>query len=223
MKDFDLLNIKCPHCGGQVEYKTYASINSKSDPELKEQLLSGQLFRYECPHCHEKGYLGFPFLYHDPVNHILIQYTSPEKRDETLKTFISNIAKAKEILGNEFDKYRYRLVDEFGLLCEKISCFDNGLDDRVLEITKILVGYILEQRNQINDDERLYLYDAGDHLRADIINQNVKTMKQIKINKEIYNVAKRDYSQYFDEEKTKFAIINEEWAATLLNKISKKN
>ena len=221
MKDYEILKIKCPECGQEIEFKTYSSINSKNDAELKEQLLSGALFRYECPHCGAKGYLGFPFLYHDPVNHVLIQYTSPDKADEMLRTFVNNINKAREILGNEFEKYRYRVVDEFGLLCEKIDCIDKGLDDRILEITKILVGLILERSGQINDEEKLYLYSAGDHLRADIINQNKKTMRQIKINKEVYEAAKRDYLSKIDDEKTKIGIINESWAATLLNNAHK--
>ena len=222
MKEPEIIKIKCPHCNEEIEYKTYASINSKTDPELKEMLLSGALFKYECPHCHQSGFLGFPFLYHDPINHILIQYTSKDKMDETLSSFVNNVNKARQILGNEFNKYRYRICDDFGGLVEKIDCFEKGLDDRVLEITKILVGLILEKRNQITDDDKLFLYKVNDGLRADIVNQNSKTMKQIRIREEIYNATQKTYEPYFDEKKTRYAIINEDWAATLLNRINKE-
>ena len=41
--------IKCPDCGAEGEFTIWQSINTKLNPQAKEDLLSGKLFAYTCP------------------------------------------------------------------------------------------------------------------------------------------------------------------------------
>ena len=64
--------MKCPNCGKAFEVEAVAAINTERYPELKERLLSGELFLRECPHCGARTLAKFPLLYHDPAEKLMI-------------------------------------------------------------------------------------------------------------------------------------------------------
>jgi len=112
------MNILCNSCLRTSEAEAYPSINASTRPELKEKLLSGELFLWECPHCGERQLIKYPLVYIDPAEHILICLSSVPLAIEDLQ-------------GNTG-----RLVGEVGELIEKIKIFDAGLDDVAIEMCK---------------------------------------------------------------------------------------
>ena len=210
--------IKCPNCGNPITINAYTSINVKLEPELREKVLSGKIFEYTCEHCYHHGHMGYPFLYHDPNNKFLIQYSAPQDAQKHLETFKNNYKNVKNVIPN-LDEYRYRVVDQFALLGEKIEAFEHGLDDRILEITKILVGTMLEKQNHINENERIYLYKIDEGFRVDILDTKENTIRQIRLKDEPYRIVKKDYESHL--ENNNVDIVNEEWASDFLNKIYK--
>ena len=62
----------CKRCGGRGQYEPVPAVNCATSPELKEKLLSGELFIRECPHCGARNLVTFPLLYHDPQEHLMI-------------------------------------------------------------------------------------------------------------------------------------------------------
>ena len=56
--------IQCPVCGTTGEFEMWTSLNTELNPEKKEELLSGALFQYICPHCGKSFNIDYPMLYH---------------------------------------------------------------------------------------------------------------------------------------------------------------
>ncbi|MCR5519666.1 MAG: CpXC domain-containing protein, partial [Bacteroidales bacterium] len=46
-----MFEMKCTRCGKLFEVDAVAAVNTERDPELKEKLMSGELFIRECPQC----------------------------------------------------------------------------------------------------------------------------------------------------------------------------
>ena len=66
------LTVECSKCGARHTLEVPQSVNAAADPELKERVRSGALFTWSCPQCGTLNLLNFPFLYHDPSEHLMI-------------------------------------------------------------------------------------------------------------------------------------------------------
>jgi Rod binding domain-containing protein len=70
--------ITCPKCKTPFVVEVRTIIDLGQEPELKEELLRGQINLAECPNCGGLGMLSTPLLYHDPGKELLISYVPPE-------------------------------------------------------------------------------------------------------------------------------------------------
>ena len=115
------LTTQCARCGAEHTVEVPQSVNASADPERKEQVRSGALFTWTCPYCGTVGLLRFPFLYHDPAEHLMLVLTDAPLGAEGLP-----------------EGYTGRLVRSAGDLIEKIKIFDAGLDDITIEMCKFV-------------------------------------------------------------------------------------
>ncbi len=60
----ETLEIKCA-CGHRFETELWRSANVTASPELKRQILEGQMNVVTCPECKSRFHVEIPFLYHD--------------------------------------------------------------------------------------------------------------------------------------------------------------
>lgn len=137
----------CPECNEKFNAYIYTSINVQLDKEMKNKVLSGKLFDMECTHCHAKFHIPYPVLYHDMEKKLLIQFTE-EKDLEPVKTILKN--------ANVGEDYTVRIVDNERDWIEKILISDSGLDDRIMELYKLLV---LSQYDDANNVNGLYYWN----------------------------------------------------------------
>ena len=122
--------ITCSRCGREFSSESVAVINTEKSPELKERLLSGELFIRECPHCGARNLAKWPLLYHDPAEKVMIWLSDGSADTE---------ARMKAaVAGEDFEGYSGRIVDTPGILIEKVKIFDAGLDDIALEMAKFI-------------------------------------------------------------------------------------
>lgn len=113
--------IKCPKCGKESKFVMWSSINTVLDPEMKKKVLTGEIF-------------------------IMIYYVQDEEDYESACNMFSGEDMPEIFEDLMAEKYLYRIVTSPGELREKIIIFDNGLDDRVIEIAKIFyIGQAKEQ------------------------------------------------------------------------------
>jgi len=109
-------------------------VNSTLDPKLKKQLMNRQLFQFTCPKCGTAIDCIHDTLYHDQEKKVMIWLKHPEENGVmSMHNLPLNIA--ERLLST----YHLRLVTSYGSLLEKIHCFDNDLDDRVIELLKTTV------------------------------------------------------------------------------------
>ncbi len=70
--------INCPNCGTNYTAEVHQVIDVGRNPELKAQLLSGQLNVAVCPSCGAGGQLASAMLYHDPAHELFMVYIPQE-------------------------------------------------------------------------------------------------------------------------------------------------
>ncbi len=116
----------CPYCGREFDITIYPSVNGDRDPELRDLCLSGDIFRHSCPHCHMDFMVQNEMLYTDSVHKFAIWLSKNEVTID-LKRFALPLAKAGWKLR------RCATLNEF---TEKISIFEDGLDDIAVELAK---------------------------------------------------------------------------------------
>lgn len=157
--------ITCPKCGKQSGFTIWSSLNTKLNPEEKEKVVTGELFRFTCPECGYCSVVDYGFLYHQMEDHMMIYYVQddenykgayeiftgkkPNGEDSEFKVF--------EAYGDGMSDYLYRIVKSQNSLREKIRVFDDGKDDRIIEIMKCFVSAnILNHHPEITDFELFY-------------------------------------------------------------------
>ena len=133
----------CPRCGATIThtYRQFYEV-SKRDHRIKDKLLHerGEFFESQCPKCGIRADIMYPLQYVDvdkKLNIFLMPIGHPEE-----KKFLDNVEQYNIRPG-----FATRLVADGDALVDKISIFDAGLDDRVVEICKILMwGDLCEQQ-----------------------------------------------------------------------------
>lgn len=144
------LDAVCPNCGFHQEVQYWGSINSDLNPELKARLMEGELNTYTCRQCSEVIQLGVAALYHDMSRGYMIYLLHDKEQHRQAE---------KELAGfiAMLPNYRFRLVDQEIHLIEKIRIFEDGLDDRIVELIKML---ILNQVLEAGQPPDLVLYSG---------------------------------------------------------------
>ena len=156
--------INCPECGTEGDFIIWQSLNTQLDPDAKEKLISGELFRYTCPKCGRVTNVAYDILYHQMEDLIMIQLAG---RDEDVESAVASFDRMKDgsMPGGAamFDAgYTLRIVRDQNQLREKAYIFDQGLDDRAIEILKLYLRTNLKiQQPELNVAEMLLEINDG--------------------------------------------------------------
>ena len=134
----EVVQHECPKCHEKTDFTIWRSINTMLDPELKQKIKDGSLFQFACPHCGEKTNVLYPFLYHQMEDRIMIQLAGDRNEVEEFKDFLSQKPDF-EMLDWKQNGYVVRIVTTLPDLLEKIAIFDAKLDDRIIEISKLII------------------------------------------------------------------------------------
>lgn len=146
MSRFSIQEITCPKCSYKGEFKMYDSANVSLDPELREKVLSGEIFRWACPKCGENITILHNLLYHDMKNDFQV-YFSPNdcaELNKTLNGLMEKMPGARKTI---------RSVESLNALNEKILIFEEGLNDIAIELIKALIKF--GPQNDLSKDTEL--------------------------------------------------------------------
>ncbi|MGX7091785.1 CpXC domain-containing protein [Hutsoniella sourekii] len=166
----ELISIQCPVCDHEQMFTRYTSINSHLEPELKNKLIRGQLFLFECEVCGASRHIESTFLYHDPDARWMI-YLAPHYASQVEETDqqLSNILTS---LDFSWDEYQLRVVGSITSLIEKIQIYQNGYDDQLIEIVKLLTdGLFAKEKPDCQVYGRYYYKDNKDEKIIYLTNQ----------------------------------------------------
>ena len=132
--------IKCPECHQLNEVNVWHSITVSDSADLKKDLLSGNVNMFRCPSCNYKALVPTPLLYHDEEKSLMLSF-SPCTDNETKNKLFKEIKTASAQSGelDNLTDYNLRFVYDYNSLLEKILIFDNGLNDKVIEVLKVLI------------------------------------------------------------------------------------
>lgn len=112
-------SFSCKKCGAAFEMEIPAVVNADSNPEIKEKVVSGELFVRQCPVCGELNLVTPDFLYTEPSRKLVVCLTQ------------RSLSAAEDIPDTTC-----RLVGSVGELIEKIKISDASLSDVVVEMCK---------------------------------------------------------------------------------------
>lgn len=218
MSRYHTETITCPKCGAEGEFRIWDSVNTTLDPELKEKVRSGELFVWTCPGCGSKITVDYPTLYHQMEDRVMIYY-APNEMEETAAAlkglFRDADGEFKEIKEINLDyNYTKRVVATKNQFREKLVILDEGLDDRVVELTKAYMRAALYQQDPdmiINE----FLLDAENGKRIFALHLADGRWATSGFAQDLYDFFADRYKA--ELESNKDVIIDYDWAAGMIS------
>jgi hypothetical protein len=108
-------------------------VNVHYDPELREKLLSDELFKYKCPECGKDLRVPYDFLYHDMDHRFVILFSF--YKEDNFKYESIDISEFVDY----YKDYTHRQVNGLMELKEKILILEKGLNDVAIERMKYAI------------------------------------------------------------------------------------
>ena len=207
--------IKCEECGKVFDVTIYESINVTLNPELKEKVIHGDIYCFECPYCHHQHYIQYPFLYHDMEHKFMINQGS----FGLLMNYYEEMKGSK--INIDFPRFMDGYVNigvtSYRDLCSKIAILEKGLDYRVATLCQIglqmHISRLANEKEQEKVTGSFFIIDENGKLTLLVELQSLKDKNKarhfpIEVEGEIYNdIKEKDgnklndvYPYIFDEE-----------------------
>ena len=199
---------ECPNCNTAGTSELASTVSVSKDPAIKERILSGEYFVWECPSCQHQFLIDDVFLYNDDINGLMVYYV-PGFKKPTLG--IPTLLKTKD--GFDTENSVLRVTAHFLDLAEKIRIFDAGLDDQAVEMVKFyLAVYFKEQEKDIEN----ILFEAADEENLHFTVFQKDGRFHIEIPLDGYKRAKDDIARLAGEAEEKaFLMIDQDWIARI--------
>lgn len=133
-------SVKCPKCSQMSDVTVWSSVTVKDSIDLKSDLLSGKVNMFKCPSCEHTALMPHPMLYHDEEKRLMISF-SPTNDPVLKEQMFSNIKDSSSKSGEleKLEGYNLRFVTEYNELLEKVLIFDNELNDKAVEVIKLMI------------------------------------------------------------------------------------
>ena len=200
MTETSVVNICCPGCVETGQFTKYKKIDINQNPELREKIFSREIFKFKCPECSEEILVAYSTIYFDNENNHVICLLPEDGAEE-------------DFLKYTLDGYNLRIVRTINNFIEKIAMLEDGIDDRVIELYKLLFEEQFEEqrphsklidvyyagRNTV--DDKLHFFFIADD------NENCETTLSLDTYRNLYE---HFISTKFAEDN--FAEINADWA-----------
>lgn len=205
MAKYDITKVVCPKCNMENTKRTWKNINVNTNPDLKDKLMDLSLFRFKCSECGYEAILDYSLTYEDDYR---IYYVTEQQELDEVLDLLSNQG---DLIEDETIRFN-RVVCTQDDLLEKVNIFDLGLDDKVIEVIKVLFFMNFRQQKQVEIDAIQFKKNEK--------NYQLRFMRQgfeegsVQFDQELYNRVKEKYEEYMEED----VRIDFDWATSVLMK-----
>lgn len=213
-------SVKCPQCGQLEDMTVWHSITVKDSPDLKNDLLAGKINIFRCPVCSHMGLMPLPMLYHDEDRKLMISF-SPSNDAALSEKLYKDICETSQESGEmeKLKEYNLRFVTDYNELLEKILIFDNGLNDKAIELIKLMI--IMQEPDKADDrrcrfgktDGEKMEFMVQDFKENQVYTSSVPTNTYDKVWNSLKSSGVKEYSFNWET-------VNSEYASRLLNGIN---
>jgi len=125
----------CPQCGEDGPLQMWTSINVAHDPDARRRIEDLSVFEWTCPNCKKTALVLHPCLYHDPANEFMVWFAPDGEVADDTRDF------------SQLNDYTLRTTKTPNEFREKINILERHLDDRALELTKLILIMQLSRDN----------------------------------------------------------------------------
>lgn len=196
------VHVTCPACHAQGDFTVYKSINTKESPALKAKVRDGSLFQFVCPQCGAKMTVDYPFLYHQPENHYMINYGKLEDGAKALE-----MLRGKGVALKDWATEMEKTTRPYVL---------RAVDDRLVEIYKFMVCYQYAAAGKAQGGEHAYFYtDSKGHHRIQLV-RGKETLGLADFPRKIYNQIHAEYAKKLGDIRKAEPVVDEAWARKFL-------
>ena len=213
---------ECPKCHTKGQHEVWDSVNVDLNPELRDKVLSGEIFLYRCPHCGYELMLVYPLLYHDMKHKFMVFYDLPDSETGEF----NDVEIPENPLGST-DGYTFRAVHSLDSLTEKIGILEMGWDDVAVERLKYMISHV-DRPEMFADGLELmavsFIPEDDEHKNGQMVlrvfDKNSGKEDGLAIDMEVYFMSK--YACKFDPRMTvedKCPCIDERWIESRLRKV----
>ena len=210
---FQTVKIRCPHCHQEGTMQVLPALNTAQAPELKEKVISKEVFEYTCPGCLQKNHLNYTFLYHEPEKQLMIQFIAGDH-----KAWINAVNEFRKLPASisaplRSQKYRVRAVRSQNALVEKIQIYNCDLDDRVIELLKLLLAADFVKNKSGRKPDNAYFYAAPDGTRSILFFSGDENIGAASVPEDLYlQVAEKYGAVLKDNHYGELILVDSYWA-----------
>ena len=216
MSKFRIEPMVCPQCEQRDTLRLWEEINAKEDVTAKSRLLDGSLFEYRCKKCGYSTGVAYNCIYKDDEKHFIV-YFAADGDNEGMKAAMDRIEEDANKMAVAGLKYnvRRRIVNDANTMREKVIIFEAGLDDRIIELMKILyVSAIRENRPEIAVVGCFFCIVDG-QWRMEMLTADGRAFG-LDVQRELYGEFEKEYEALLSENRT--YCVDAKYAIDLYNK-----
>jgi hypothetical protein len=180
-----LVEVQCPNGCAPFEARVWSLIRLDSNPELKEELLAGQLNLLSCEKCHRHFYYDQTIVVHDPRSELLA-FVFPEECSAEAERWRAKMVQDYETLQRGGEKLDYAPILFFGLqdLRTLLEQEDNLIDESEIarHLTKALGLELYSVKPSVARERGIPVFlprePNGGELRAGLVSGLQKLLKE---------------------------------------------
>ena len=209
-------SFRCGHCGKNFEAEIWSSVNSEINPEMRDSVRSLDVFKVKCPHCGDTELVERPFVYNEMQKGFMIQLIpngSEAEVKQMLNFFSGKGGEGSDVLATLLRRtsdLQIRLVTTIPRFKEKIAILDEQMDDRLVEIAKVLCKTIASKGEDV--DAYFFRNPEIDKLCIGFYNPKNQDSFYMEINQQVYDLVKQNYSTDIKKLSEPTIVVDEKWA-----------
>ncbi len=213
MSQEQIVSVNCPKCNCEADFTTYKTINTVLTPSLKEKIRNNELFLFRCPRCGHVTNFDYDFLYTQDEDKLMIYYATTDASYFDALTMLVGSEKDKDV--KTLDDYTIRVVNSRFHLREKLVIFDNGLDDRTVELAKLVLATKFKDEHSDVKFDQILFDTRGVEFGFSVFSKGV-LQGFFSMPMSLYNEVDADYRPMYTNKKQENLSIGLGWAISMV-------